>query len=100
MSEPQPSTLFRDFTGLVLLGFALFTLVALISYSPGDPSFNHFVSADTEAKNLGGRVGACIADGLAQVFGAGAFVFPAITLLMGWAVILITRKNSTIDRFV
>ncbi len=85
--EPTPSTLGRDFTGLLVLGFALFTLVALTSYSAGDPSFNTFASAEVEAKNLGGRVGASLADGLAQLLGAGAFFFPFITMLMGWAII-------------
>ncbi len=90
-SEPNdnkaPSTLGRDFTGLLLIGFAVFSLAALASFSPGDPSFNNFVSTEVEAKNLGGRVGACLADGLAQVFGAGAFFFPGIMALLGWAVI-------------
>ncbi len=86
-SEPTPSTLGRDFTGLLLLGFALFTLVALASYSAGDPSFNTFASAKIEAKNMGGRVGAFLADGLAQLLGAGAFFFPFITALMGWGII-------------
>ncbi len=85
--EQTPSTLGRDFTGLLLLGFALFTLVALTSYSAGDPSFNTFASTQVEAKNMGGRVGAYLADGLAQLLGAGAFFFPFITALMGWAVI-------------
>ena len=85
--QSPPSSLSRDFFGLLLIGFAVFSLVALTSFSPGDPSFNNFVSTEMEAKNLGGRVGACLADGLAQVFGAGAFIFPLITALLGWAVI-------------
>ncbi|MFQ5481393.1 MAG: DNA translocase FtsK [Nitrospinaceae bacterium] len=87
MNEFTPSTLIRDFTGLLLIGFSLLALTALVSFSPEDPSFNKFVSGPAPVQNLGGPVGACLADGLAQLFGAGAFIFPFLVGLAGWAVI-------------
>ncbi len=37
--------------------------------------------------NSVGMIGAYFADGLARVFGSGAFFFPVITAFLGWALI-------------
>jgi len=87
MTEPEASHLTRDFLGILTIGFSLLILVSMLSYSIDDPSFNKFSSQETEIKNLGGVVGAHLADSLIQVFGSGAFVFPAIIFLVGGALI-------------
>jgi len=48
---------------------------------------NTSFSSQAAVTNSGGLVGAYISDGLAQLFGSGAFFFPLITLIMGWALI-------------
>ena len=79
------SIFLRDFLGIVILAFSLFTIVSLATYSPADPSMNASFSAQTKVNNSGGLVGAYISDGLVQLFGSGAFFFPLITLILGWA---------------
>ena len=54
-----------------LLGLALFAM--LITYSKADPSFTHAV-AGTNVSNLGGRVGAWVADIALLLFGLSAYV--------------------------
>ena len=79
------SILLRDFLGIAILAFSLFTIVSLATYSPADPSMNTSFSTQTKVINSGGLVGAYISDGLVQFFGSGAFFFPLITLMLGWA---------------
>jgi S-DNA-T family DNA segregation ATPase FtsK/SpoIIIE len=54
-----------------LLALALFAM--LVTYSKADPSFTHAVSS-TEVANLGGRVGAWVADIALLLFGLSAYL--------------------------
>ena len=87
MNEQEPHHLMRDLAGLGIIGLALLALISLISYSPHDPSFHQFSSQGDQIHNYGGLVGSYLADGLVRVFGTGAFVFPLVAILVGWAVI-------------
>jgi S-DNA-T family DNA segregation ATPase FtsK/SpoIIIE len=84
MSEKSPIFI-RDFLGIAVLAFSLFAIVSLITYSPADSSMNTALSEQAEVTNSGGLVGAYISDSLVQLFGSGAFFFPLITLILGWA---------------
>ena len=86
-SEVDEHTMTRDFLGIGIAGFALFALISMVSYSPHDPSFYQFSSQKIEIQNYGGLVGSYLADGLVRIFGTGAFAFPLVALLVGWAVI-------------
>ncbi len=66
--------------GIIFLGFAIFLLMALLSYSPRDPSLNHTVSGTVEIANLGGRIGALTADLLLQGVGSGSLILPLYLL--------------------
>ena len=81
----KTSIFIRDFLGIAVLAFSLFTIVSLATYSPTDPSMNTSLSSQKSVANSGGIVGAYISDGLVQFFGSGAFFFPVITLIIGWA---------------
>jgi S-DNA-T family DNA segregation ATPase FtsK/SpoIIIE len=85
--ETPDHTLTRDFLGIGTAGFALFALISMISYSPLDPSFTQFSSQESEIQNYGGLVGSYLADGLVRIFGTGAFIFPLVAILVGWAVV-------------
>ena len=87
MSEEKTvPVLIRDFFGVVALAFTVFGVMALMTFSPGDPSFNKSVTGGDVANSVG-LVGAYFADGLARIFGSGSFFFPVITAFLGWALI-------------
>jgi DNA segregation ATPase FtsK/SpoIIIE-like protein len=62
---------------------ALVLSLSLVSFRPGDPSFNTATSA-IRAHNLIGRVGAHVADVLFQILGLGAWLLPVAILALGW----------------
>ncbi|MEA3348852.1 MAG: DNA translocase FtsK 4TM domain-containing protein, partial [Pseudomonadota bacterium] len=65
-----------EIIGILFLGFAIFFLMALLSYSPRDPSLNHTMGGEVDIANLGGRIGALAADLLLQGVGFGALIVP------------------------
>ena len=81
-----------EMVGLLLLLLAVATFLALISYSPLDPSAN--VAADTErATNWMGFPGAFLADLILQSVGLVGFLIP-----VGIAAMAVSRiRNSTPD---
>ena len=90
----------REGWGIVLCVLAAYVLLAILSYSAGDPSLNH-AGPLVVVENLGGRVGAYAADFLLMMFGLGALVwvawlaFHAANALLhregpGWALQLVT----------
>ena len=81
----KTSIFIRDFLGIAILAFSLFTIVSLATYSATDPSMNTSLSSQELVTNSGGLVGAYISDGLVQLFGSSSFFFPIITLIIGWA---------------
>ncbi len=87
MNENTSSHLTRDIFGISAIGFTLYTLMALVTFSPKDPSFNKFSSGVEKVNNMGGKIGAFLSDLLVQSLGTGAFIFPLVTLLVGWALI-------------
>jgi DNA segregation ATPase FtsK/SpoIIIE, S-DNA-T family len=70
-----------EFGGLVLLVLALICVLSLVTYSPGDPNFNHATEGATS--NLLGSGGAHLADLLLQTIGFGSIVL--ILGLLAWA---------------
>lgn len=87
MSEEKTvHILIRDFFGVVALAITVFSMMALITFSSDDPSFNKSVTGGNVA-NSAGMVGAYFSDGLARVFGSGSFFFPVITLFLSWALV-------------
>ena len=91
MAKKPESHMFRDFLGILALAFTLFALLALVTYSPNDPSFNQTSSTKSSVANYGGVIGAYLAGGMVQVFGTGAFVLPLTTFILAWA--MIRRKQ-------
>ena len=68
---------------LLLLAIAAYLLMALLSYTPDDPSWV-YESSKRHADNAGGVVGAWIASVLFMLFGEVAFVFPLMIAWGGW----------------
>src|SRR5688500_18778511 len=67
--------LLREARWISLCFLALFIFLVLVSYEPRDPGWSHAVLA-RQTSNLGGLVGAWIADFLLYLFGLSAYLFP------------------------
>jgi S-DNA-T family DNA segregation ATPase FtsK/SpoIIIE len=85
----------RDVLGVILIGFTIFSVYSLLTYTPKDPSLHRQVTQVVEVENNGGLVGAYLADLLVQTFGSGAFVFPLITFIISWGLI----RGKQFDRW-
>jgi S-DNA-T family DNA segregation ATPase FtsK/SpoIIIE len=73
----------NEAAAVVFLFIGLFVLIALVSYSPFDPSWDT-ASGLAKPVNLTGRLGAFFADLFLQLFGLVAYAIPALILLFGW----------------
>ena len=71
----------KEIFGILLFFLVIFTLISLISYSPGDPSINNAKAAG-QIHNLFGFVGAHVSGLLIGLFGLGAFWIPILLLLI------------------
>jgi S-DNA-T family DNA segregation ATPase FtsK/SpoIIIE len=73
----------REGAVILIAAAALMLLVALFSYSPEDPGFS-FTGGGSSVSNLIGRAGAWLADVLFFLFGAPAYLFPAMLAAACW----------------
>jgi S-DNA-T family DNA segregation ATPase FtsK/SpoIIIE len=78
----------REVIGLLVTASALLLLVSLVSFSPHDPSFFHYVSREEAPRNFGGVVGAHAAGDLLGVVGVAAFLFPPALFWLGFTLIV------------
>jgi S-DNA-T family DNA segregation ATPase FtsK/SpoIIIE len=76
----------HEFIGVLVLVIAWLVVVCLLSYDPGDSSFDTLTSK-TGAANLAGKIGANISDGLLQSFGYAAWILILPLLILGWKLI-------------
>ena len=90
MNLARPFTLttnrrLNELIGFLIFVFAILLVLALISYSPLDPSLNTAANpvAGRPAHNWIGVVGALISDLALQFFGIGAFLLPVFPALLG-----------------
>jgi S-DNA-T family DNA segregation ATPase FtsK/SpoIIIE len=85
---PPPATwqrrLGQEVVALLLLGLALFLLLALISYSLADPQGLLQVWSALKVSNWGGKAGAFLADIFMGLLGLGAFLLPLMLLGLAW----------------
>ncbi len=79
----EGSRLNRELWGSVILVTACFAMLSLASYSAQDRSFN-VPSGSPDPVNLGGLVGAYLADVLLQGLGLIAYLLPVILLLFAF----------------
>ena len=72
--------LLREARWLLLCTLALFVALILLSYDRADPGWSHAASV-RDIHNLGGHVGAWIADLMLYLFGVSAYLWAAFLLL-------------------
>jgi S-DNA-T family DNA segregation ATPase FtsK/SpoIIIE len=81
----------------VFAALAVIMLVALMTYDARDPGFSH--TGDGQAiRNQIGAAGAWFADVSFSLFGAPAFLFPALVMLAGWFVFSARDEAGPLDR--
>ena len=84
MSGDLLSRRISECTGVALFGLALFWLIAIATYEPADPVWFFKAGGQTQATNLGGQVGAFLAELSHQVFGFAAVLVPVTLGALGW----------------
>ncbi len=97
MYAPTRSRRLNEMLGLIVLVAAGLLLLALVSYTPSDPSFNTVGGgAGTRlAHNWTGLVGAYTADLLLQMLGVAIFFVPLALLRIGLSWMRSRRVGST-----
>lgn len=80
---PTPNRRLNELVGFLVLVFAALLVLALVSYSPLDPSLNTAAAPPLSrpAHNWIGVVGAIVSDIALQVFGLGVFLIPVFLAL-------------------
>jgi S-DNA-T family DNA segregation ATPase FtsK/SpoIIIE len=73
-----------EFIGVALFGGALFSFIALVSYTASDPVWFFNTGNDGAPLNLGGRFGAFMAELSYQILGYSAFLIPVVMVVIGW----------------
>ncbi|ALO36623.1 cell division protein FtsK [Colwellia sp. MT41] len=63
--------------------FAMFIMLALFSFDPADPGWAQ-TGYQTQVRNLGGAVGAYLADLFLNLFGLIAYSLPFVIAIVGW----------------
>jgi len=85
VSTPTRNRRLNEIIGMVVLVSAALLLLALVSYTPTDPSFDtvgHYVTG-RPAHNWTGMVGAYLADAMLQLIGVAAFFLPLVLGRLG-----------------
>jgi S-DNA-T family DNA segregation ATPase FtsK/SpoIIIE len=74
----------REVVGVALFAAALLWLTALLTYVSTDPVWFFSAGEGGPPANFAGRVGAFLAELAFQVLGYGAYVIPALLMVLGW----------------
>jgi S-DNA-T family DNA segregation ATPase FtsK/SpoIIIE len=72
---------FREILGVALVALTVASIISLISYHPGDRSFNAAAPGSGYGNYLG-WFGAYLSDLLVQFLGFGAYIFPLFTFVL------------------
>ncbi|RZZ90335.1 DNA translocase FtsK [Pseudoxanthomonas winnipegensis] len=92
--NPRRQRLWRDLALIVIAPVLLYLLACLFTYSPSDPSWTQSVSVTGQIHNVGGRVGATVADLLLGFFGYVAFLLPVILGAIAWIALFGMDKDG------
>ncbi|MGH8075804.1 MAG: DNA translocase FtsK [Lysobacter sp.] len=82
--SPRRQRLMRDIALILIAPLLLYLLASLMTYSPQDPSWSHSGSITAPLHNVGGTVGAKLADILLYLCGYVAFLLPVMLGLIAW----------------
>jgi S-DNA-T family DNA segregation ATPase FtsK/SpoIIIE len=80
--QPDADSPWNEIIGLILIGIALVIVLALLSYTSNDQSWNS-TGLTRGTRNWIGPMGARVADGLYQAFGLAAYMVPFTFFMLG-----------------
>ena len=83
---------------IIVALFAVYLMVALLSFNPSDPSWSQ-TAWHEPIHNLGGGVGAWLADTLFFIFGVMAYAIPPVILGLCWITFRQRHSQDYIDYF-
>ncbi|CFQ93775.1 putative cell division protein [Yersinia frederiksenii] len=83
---------------IIVTLLAAYLMAALLSFNPSDPSWSQ-TSWHEPIHNLGGSVGAWMADTLFFTFGVLAYAIPAIMVMLCWAAFRQRDASEHVDYF-
>ncbi|MDE1185216.1 MAG: DNA translocase FtsK 4TM domain-containing protein [Pantoea sp.] len=78
--------------------FAIYLMVSLVSFNPSDPSWSQ-TAWHEPIHNLGGSVGAWLADTLLFIFGVMAYAIPPVIIGLCWITFRQRDRHDYIDYF-
>ena len=84
---PRLVRLLREVALYILAIVGVYLLICLWTYQPADPAWSHR-GPSSAVTNMGGRVGAWVADILYGLFGYVAFLFPIMIAIGGYRIYL------------
>ncbi|MEP6634505.1 MAG: DNA translocase FtsK 4TM domain-containing protein, partial [Luteimonas sp.] len=83
-SNPRRQRLWRDIALILIAPLLLYLLASLFTFSPQDPGWSHSGSVTAPLHNVGGRVGAWLADVLLYLCGYIAYLLPVMLGIVAW----------------
>ncbi|WP_158783122.1 DNA translocase FtsK 4TM domain-containing protein [Pantoea sp. BAV 3049] len=83
---------------IIVALFAVYLMAALVSFNPSDPSWSQ-TAWHEPIHNLGGGVGAWLADTLFFIFGVMAYAIPPVILGLCWITFRQRNSQEYIDYF-
>ena len=83
---------------IIVALFAVYLMVALVSFNPSDPSWSQ-TAWHEPIHNVGGGVGAWLADTLFFIFGVMAYAIPPVILGLCWITFRQRHSQDYIDYF-
>jgi S-DNA-T family DNA segregation ATPase FtsK/SpoIIIE len=82
--NPRRQRLWRDIALILIAPVLFYLLASLVTFSPADPGWSHSGSVTAPLHNVGGRVGAWLADVLLYLTGYVAFLLPVVLGGLAW----------------
>ncbi|WDS36875.1 DNA translocase FtsK [Pseudoxanthomonas sp.] len=92
--NPGRQRLWRDLALIVIAPVLLYLLACLFTYSPQDPSWTNTSNLTAPIHNMGGKVGAIVADLLLGFCGYVAFLLPVILGAIAWIALFGMDKDG------
>ncbi|MGE8225853.1 MAG: DNA translocase FtsK 4TM domain-containing protein, partial [Stenotrophomonas sp.] len=92
--NPRRQKLWRDLALIAIAPALLYLLASLFTYSPTDPGWSQSGSVVAPVHNMGGKVGAWIADVLRQLFGYVAYLIPLMLAAVAWIAMFGLKKTD------